>query len=156
MIQRLAASNEPGNFMARKPAMVERLLEETRRLGYGHRTPDFGGHFEQSRREWNDGRDSIAVPIWINNEVIAAINLTWMHKVATVQDMVKAHLPLPRPTMTTSTFMSVLSVQGRLGDGFTRAVHQRPHARGAARCDLGMPRVFRETPVAFKALCRRV
>jgi len=25
--------------------------------------------------------------------VIAAINLTWMHKVATVQEMVKDHLP---------------------------------------------------------------
>lgn len=54
-------------------------------MEYGHRTPNFGGHFEQSRREWNDGRDSIAVPIWIDDEVIAVINLTWMHKVATVQ-----------------------------------------------------------------------
>lgn len=92
MLQRLAANTEPGNFMAKKPMMVEKLLEETRRLGYGHRTPDFGGHFDQSRREWNDGRDSIAVPIWINDEVIASLNLTWMHKVATVSQMVKAHL----------------------------------------------------------------
>ena len=61
MLVRLVASKEPGNFMARKPAMVERLLDETRRLGYGHRTPDFGGHFDQTRREWNGGRDSIAV-----------------------------------------------------------------------------------------------
>ena len=73
--------------------MVERLLEETRHLGYGHRTPDFGGHFDQTRREWNDGRDSIAVPIWVGEEVIASLNLTWMHKVATVPQMVKAHLP---------------------------------------------------------------
>lgn len=94
MMLRLAASNDPGNFMARHPVMAKRLLEETRRLGYGHRTPDFGGHFDQSRREWNDGRDSIAVPVWANDEVVAALNLTWMHKVATVQDMVKAHLPL--------------------------------------------------------------
>lgn len=93
MLQRLAASNEPGNFMARKPAMVERLLEETRRLGYGHRTPDFGGHFDQTRRQWNDDRDSIAVPIWSGEEVIASINLTWMHEVATVPQVVKAHLP---------------------------------------------------------------
>jgi IclR family mhp operon transcriptional activator len=93
MLQRLAASSEPGNFMARKSAMVERLLEETRRLGYGLRTPDFGGHFDQTRREWNDDRDSIAVPIWVADEVVAAINVTWMHKVATVQKMVKDHLP---------------------------------------------------------------
>jgi IclR family transcriptional regulator, mhp operon transcriptional activator len=93
MLLRLAASNEPGNFMARQQAMVERVLAETRHLGYGHRTPDFGGHFDQTRREWNDDRDSIAVPIWVGDEVIAAINLTWMHKVATVSQMVKAHLP---------------------------------------------------------------
>ena len=94
MLVRLAASSEPGNFMARRPSTVARLLEETRRLGYGHRTPDFGGHFDQSRRDWNDDRDSIAVPIWVGEEVIASINLTWMHKVATVPQMVKAHLPV--------------------------------------------------------------
>jgi IclR family transcriptional regulator, mhp operon transcriptional activator len=93
MLQRLAASAEPGNYMARKPAMVERLLDETRRLGYGHRTPDFGGHFDQTRREWNDDRDSIAVPIFVGDEVIASLNMTWMHKVATVPQIVKAHLP---------------------------------------------------------------
>ena len=93
MLLRLAASSEPGNFMARKPAMVERLLEETRRLGYGHRTADFGGHFDLGRRAWNDDRDSIAVPIWVGEEVIASINLTWMHKVATVAQMVTAYLP---------------------------------------------------------------
>jgi len=92
MLLRLVASKEPGNFMARKQVMVERLLDETRRLGYGHRTPDFGGHFDQTRREWNDGRDSIAVPIWAGEEVIASLNLTWMHKVATVPQMVKANL----------------------------------------------------------------
>jgi IclR family mhp operon transcriptional activator len=93
MLQRLVASSEPGNFTARKPDMVERLLGETRRLGYGQRTPDFGGHFDQTRREWNDDRDSIAVPIFVGDEVIAVLNMTWMHKVATVPQMVKAHLP---------------------------------------------------------------
>src|SRR5664279_6055869 len=34
VLQRLRSSNEPGNFMARKATMVERLLGETRRLGY--------------------------------------------------------------------------------------------------------------------------
>ncbi|MDP3168289.1 MAG: hypothetical protein Q8N06_22905, partial [Hydrogenophaga sp.] len=52
------------------------------------------GHFDMTRREWNDDRDSIAVPIWAGDEVIAALNLTWMHKVATVPQVVKAHLPV--------------------------------------------------------------
>jgi IclR family transcriptional regulator, mhp operon transcriptional activator len=33
------------------------------------------------------------VPIWVGEEVIAAINVTWMHKVATVAQMVKTTLP---------------------------------------------------------------
>jgi IclR family mhp operon transcriptional activator len=93
VLRRLRSSTEPGNFMARKPAMVERLVDETRRLGYGHRTPDFGGHFDKSRREWNDGRDSIAVPVWAGEDVIAVVNLTWIHKVATLPQIVKACLP---------------------------------------------------------------
>lgn len=43
--------------------MVDRLLGETRRLEYGRRAPDFYAHFDQTRREWNDGRDAIAGPI---------------------------------------------------------------------------------------------
>jgi IclR family mhp operon transcriptional activator len=93
VLQRLHASSEPGNFIARKAAMVDRLLDETRRLGYGHRTPDFGGHFDKSRREWDDSRDSIAVPVWAGEDVIAVVNLTWMHRVTTVKQIVEAHLP---------------------------------------------------------------
>jgi hypothetical protein len=63
------------------------------RLGYGHRTPDFGGPFDKSRREWDDSRDSIAVPAWAGEDVIAVVNLTWMHKVTTARRIVEAHLP---------------------------------------------------------------
>jgi IclR family mhp operon transcriptional activator len=93
VLQRLAASNEPGNYLARKPDVVDKLLTETRSLGYGHRTADFGGHFDKTRREFDDQRDSIAVPVWAGEEVVAVVNLTWMHKVATVAKMVKAYLP---------------------------------------------------------------
>lgn len=92
VLQRLRASNEPGNYLARRPAMVERLLEDTRRLGYGRRAQDFGGHFELSRRESDDGRDSIAVPVIAGEDVVAAINLTWLHKVKTVTQIVDQHL----------------------------------------------------------------
>ncbi len=89
ILQRLAASAEPGNYLARKPAAVQKILEETRRLGYGTRAPDFGGHFEKTRREFDDRRDSIAVPIWAGEEVIAVLNLTWIDKVATLQQIVR-------------------------------------------------------------------
>lgn len=92
VLQRLSTSSDPGNFIAKKPAMVERLLDETRQLGYGLRTPDFGGHYDKPRRESDDGRDSFAVPVWAGTAVVAAINLTWMHRVATVEQMAKEHL----------------------------------------------------------------
>jgi IclR family transcriptional regulator, mhp operon transcriptional activator len=72
--------------------MLNRLLNETKRIGYGERHQDFGGHFNLSRRESNDGRDFIAVPVVVNVDVVAVINLTWFHKVKTVEQMVAAHL----------------------------------------------------------------
>lgn len=93
ILQRLAASSDPGNYLARKPAVVEKIIEETRHRGYGTRAVDFGGHFEKTRRESDDQRDSIAVPIRAGPEVIAAVNLTWIHKVATVPQIVKTCLP---------------------------------------------------------------
>ena len=92
VLQRLRASSEPGDFLAKRPAMVTRLLNETKRAGYGERYQDFGGHFNASRRESNDGRDSIAVPVVVGVDVVAVINLTWFHKVKTVEQIVAAHL----------------------------------------------------------------
>lgn len=92
VLQRLRTSNEPGNYLAQRPETVATLLEETRNRGYGIRTEDFGGHYDKTRREFNDGRDSIAVPVWAGEEVVAVVNLTWMHKVASVEQMVKKHL----------------------------------------------------------------
>lgn len=93
VLQRLRASNDPGNYLARQPAAVQALLNQTRRLGYGLRAKDFGGHFDKTRREWDDRRDSIAVPIWAGNEVVAVVNLTWIHNVVTGPEIVKKYLP---------------------------------------------------------------
>ncbi len=93
LLQRLRASHEPGNAIARDAALVERLLDETRRMGYGLRVPDFGGHFDLTRRGFDDGRDSIAVPIRAGDEVVAAVNLTWIPKVLGLRQVVATCLP---------------------------------------------------------------
>jgi IclR family mhp operon transcriptional activator len=93
ILQRLTASSEPGNYLARKPAALTRLLAETREVGYGTRAADFGGHFDKTRREQDDHRNSIAVPIWAGDELVAVVNLTWIHKAATVPQIVKTCLP---------------------------------------------------------------
>jgi IclR family mhp operon transcriptional activator len=91
ILARLIESSEPGNFLSRSPAAVERLLAETRELGYGVRFPDYGGDFNDSRGAVDDGRNSIAVPIFVGGDVIAAVNLTWINKVTTVDKIVKSY-----------------------------------------------------------------
>lgn len=93
ILQRLAASNDPGNYLANKPSAMVKILEETRQRGYGTRAADFGGHFEKTRREVDDHRDSIAVPVWGGDEVIGVVNLTWIQKAVTVQQIAKTCLP---------------------------------------------------------------
>ena len=84
MLERLAASNDAGNYLAHKPASLNRILRETRARGYGTRAADFGGHYDLTRRDFDDQRDSIAVPIIVAGDAIAAVNLTWAHRSTTV------------------------------------------------------------------------
>jgi IclR family mhp operon transcriptional activator len=92
VLRRLKASNEPGDFLAMRLSMVNRLLDEAKHLGYGTRFQDFGGHFNLPRRECDDKRNSIAVPVVVGTDVIAVINLTWFNKVKTVEQIVGSHL----------------------------------------------------------------
>lgn len=92
ILERLKESREPGNFLSRRPPMVKQILSETRELGYGLRYPDFGGDYNSSRNLKDDGRSSIAVPVFVGEDVVAAVNLTWINKVTTVDKIVKRHL----------------------------------------------------------------
>jgi IclR family mhp operon transcriptional activator len=93
ILHRLASSADHANHLARQPSVMEKILEETRQRGYGKRASDFGGHFEKTRREVDDKRDSIAVPVWAGDDVIAVLNLTWALKAATVAQVVKTCMP---------------------------------------------------------------
>jgi IclR family mhp operon transcriptional activator len=92
-LARLRRSERPGDALARNEAWVERTLAATRQQGFGARSPRFGGDFDRPRSEWDDGRNSIAVPILLNGRVPGVINLTWIKKVATARQVVEAHLP---------------------------------------------------------------
>lgn len=93
ILHRLACSADSANARARQPSVMEKVLEETRQRGYGTRADDFGGHFEKTRREVDDQRDSVAVPIWAGEEVIAVLNLTWVIKAATLAQILKTCMP---------------------------------------------------------------
>lgn len=94
ILSRLARSERAGNAMARDEAWISRMVTATRKRGYGTRDPRFGGHFDRQRREWDDGRDSIAVPVVVEGRVRGVINLTWIQKVTSLNAVIKSHLGL--------------------------------------------------------------
>jgi IclR family mhp operon transcriptional activator len=93
IVARLANSSRPGDALARNPARLDQILAETRKRGYGTRDPDFGGNYDQPRSRVNDGRNSIAVPILVQDDIAGCINLTWIAKVATVKSIADRFLP---------------------------------------------------------------
>lgn len=80
ILDRLRQSDRPGDRLARAPEAVERILEETRRRGFGIRDHDFGGHFDEGRAAVDDGRDSLGVAIQVGASVPGAINVTWAQR----------------------------------------------------------------------------
>jgi IclR family mhp operon transcriptional activator len=71
---------------------MRRMVEATRQRGYSTRDPDFGGHYSKPRREADDGRNSIAMPIRANGHVLACINLTWKTHTMPLNEAVRRHL----------------------------------------------------------------
>jgi IclR family transcriptional regulator, mhp operon transcriptional activator len=92
ILSRLKRSDRIGNQVARDEAWVTRILAATRKRGYGARDPRFGGDFDRPRRDRDDGRDSIAVPVVVEGRVRGVINLTWIQRVTTQAAIVKSHL----------------------------------------------------------------
>lgn len=114
VLERLRASNSPGDAFAHDRRWVARVLAETRRRGYGVREPGFGGHYDRPRREVDDGRNSIAVPIVVGGTVIGCLNLTWLNRVTTVGRIVEQHLPaLQQAASRIAGRMDELSSQAR-------------------------------------------
>ena len=89
----LRKSGRPGDALAHNAAKLEQVLADVRARGCGARDRDFGGHYDLPRSQANDGRNSIAVPVYAGDEVVGCINLTWIAKVATVPVIIERFLP---------------------------------------------------------------
>ena len=92
ILNRLRYSARPGDALARSPTKLNQILSETRKRGYGIRDLDFGGNYDQPRSRSDDGRNSIAVPVHVQDEIVACINLTWTAKIATVNAIARSCL----------------------------------------------------------------
>lgn len=91
-LARLRRSAEPANADARNSAWVKRVLEETRKCGYGVRDPAFGGDFTRPTSEYDDGMAGMAVPVISDGRVVCCINLLWRKRIATAEQIARRFL----------------------------------------------------------------
>lgn len=100
VLRRLRERDIAGHELARDPEAIRRIVTATRRRGYSVRDPDFGGDYARTRTEVDDGRNSIAMPVVVNGQVLASVNLTWRSGVMTVQQIAVQHLGELRAAVT--------------------------------------------------------
>jgi IclR family mhp operon transcriptional activator len=108
VLRRLRERDVGGHELARDPAAMRRILAATRRRGFSVRAPDFGGHYIKTRREADDGRNSIAMPIRTGGHVLGCVNLTWRRKALTLTEVVQRYAGDLRAAITT--------IENRLAD----------------------------------------
>jgi IclR family mhp operon transcriptional activator len=91
VLRRLRERDAAGHELAHDPAAMRRILAAARRRGYSVRAPDFGSHYSKTRREVDDGRNSIAMPIRAGGHVLGCVNLTWRRKALTLTEVVQRY-----------------------------------------------------------------
>jgi IclR family transcriptional regulator, mhp operon transcriptional activator len=92
ILRRLRERDLPGHELAHDAAAMRRVVEITRRRGYAVRAPDFGGDYGKTRDQANDGRNSIAMPVSADSQVLGCVNLTWRIGTLTAEQVAERHL----------------------------------------------------------------
>lgn len=94
----LRRSRREGDALANDCAAVAKLLEQTRRQGYGLREQRFGGDYDKTREDQNDRLEAIAVPITAApGRLYGCVNIVWIQGVRSADQMVEQYLePLKR------------------------------------------------------------
>ena len=91
ILARLRKSRKLVDRLARDPKRLDRILEETRKRGYGLRDPSFGGG-TYGREPIDEGVSSIAVPLRDGKQVHGAINILWIRTAYPIEDFAAMHL----------------------------------------------------------------
>lgn len=91
-LEPLRRSERRGYALARNRDWIRHMLDETRRRGYAIRDPAHGGDFDKPKREYNDGNTGIAVPIMVDERVVATIKLLWRERLATTEEIARRYL----------------------------------------------------------------
>jgi len=94
----LRRSERPGDLLARSPARLKAIFDDTRQRGYGIRDPGFGGHYDKSKSQFNDRLSALAVPILHEDGVHGCINIVWIEGLFSVDQIAGEHLATLKKT----------------------------------------------------------
>jgi IclR family mhp operon transcriptional activator len=138
VLRRLREREAAGHELAHDPAAIRRIVSATRRRGYGVRAADFGGDYARPRAEVDDGRSSIAMPVMVDGQVLACVNLTWRCGVMTVRQIADRHLADLRAAVSAIEDRAAALVGGggrvrAAAEPSPRSAAARPAARPAAQ-----------------------
>jgi len=90
VVAMLRGTGNPQDRLASQPRRLDAILAETRERGYGLRDPAFYGGFYE--RLFDDQLAGIAVPLVDGDRVHGSINILWVRRAMTVEEMVAHHL----------------------------------------------------------------
>jgi IclR family mhp operon transcriptional activator len=90
IVSLLRRSKNPQDKLAHQPERLEVILAETRARGYGLRDPNFFGGYNDDL--FDDQLQGIAVPVIEDGKVHGCINILWIRRAMTVDEMVRQHL----------------------------------------------------------------
>lgn len=94
ILKNLAASTHPDDLRISDRLWVNQILAETRTQGYGLRALDY----PSPDQAFEGQLSAIAVPIFVQSQVMACLSLVWVASMATKQQIEGAYLTLMRRT----------------------------------------------------------
>jgi IclR family mhp operon transcriptional activator len=92
ILRRLSAKPGKGSELLAQPKKLAQMLAQTRAQGYALRDPDWGGGFDQTKSEYDDGLNAIALPILAGRGILGCVNIVWIARLFGPDRMVKEHL----------------------------------------------------------------
>lgn len=92
ILSQLRKARDSGYALMGTEAAIARMIEDTRRCGYGTRDPRWGGDPVESKDQSDDGLMAIAVPIISGSKVLGCVNIVWIARVLKPAEIVKLHL----------------------------------------------------------------
>jgi IclR family transcriptional regulator, mhp operon transcriptional activator len=91
ILERLRRYDRPGDWLAKDPKRLDRILADTRKRGYATRDPGFtGGSY--GGPPYVDGLAAIAVALSDGTRVYGSMNILWIKTAFTIEEFAAQHL----------------------------------------------------------------